>query len=108
MNTNTILLQAQGADFSTIIMIVLLFVIFYFFMIRPQQKRQKEIRKFREGLNAGDTVITAGGIHGKIRKVKETTITLEIANNVEITIDKGSVYPSAADAQAQNQADAQK
>ena len=75
------------------------FAIFYFFMIRPQQKKQKEIKKFREGLNVGDRVITAGGIYGKIRAVKDTTITLEIADNVRISIDKGSVYPSAAQAQ---------
>lgn len=60
---------------------------------------EKEIRKFREGLNVGDRVITAGGIYGKIRAVKENTITLEIADNVRISIDKGSVYPSAAQAQ---------
>ncbi|WP_290372868.1 preprotein translocase subunit YajC [uncultured Muribaculum sp.] len=80
-------------------MIVALIAIFYFFMIRPQQRKQKEIRKFREGLNVGDRVITAGGIYGKIRAVKENTITLEIADNVRISIDKGSVYPSAAQAQ---------
>ncbi len=82
-----------------LIMIVALIAIFYFFMIRPQQRKQKEIRKFREGLNVGDRVITAGGIYGKIRAVKENTITLEIADNVRISIDKGSVYPSAAQAQ---------
>lgn len=82
-----------------LIMIVALIAIFYFFMIRPQQKKQKEIKKFREGLNVGDRVITAGGIYGKIRAVKENTITLEIADNVRISIDKGSVYPSAAQAQ---------
>ncbi len=82
-----------------LIMIVALIAIFYFFMIRPQQRKQKEIRKFREGLNVGDRVITSGGIYGKIRAVKENTITLEIADNVRISIDKGSVYPSAAQAQ---------
>ncbi len=82
-----------------LIMIVALIAIFYFFMILPQQRKQKEIRKFREGLNVGDRVITAGGIYGKIRAVKENTITLEIADNVRISIDKGSVYPSAAQAQ---------
>ena len=82
-----------------LIMIVALIAIFYFFMIRPQQKKQKEIKKFREGLNVGDRVITAGGIYGKIRAVKDTTITLEIADNVRISIDKGSVYPSADQAQ---------
>lgn len=82
-----------------LLMIVVLIAVFYFFMIRPQQKKQKEIRKFRDGLEVGNEVITAGGIYGKIRKVKDNTITLEIANDVCIRIDKGSVYPSVAQAQ---------
>lgn len=101
MLTNSILLQAAeqpGGGFSSIIMIVALIAIFYFFMIRPQQKRQKEIRKFRENLKVGDKVITAGGIYGKIRNVNDTTFQVEISENVKIIIDKGSVYPSAADA----------
>jgi len=101
MLNNLIPLQEAGgsAGMMNLIMIVALIAIFYFFMIRPQQRKQKEIRKFREGLNVGDRVITAGGIYGKIRAVKENTITLEIADNVRISIDKGSVYPPAAHAQ---------
>lgn len=96
---NTILLQdAPQGNFSSIIMIVVLIGIFYFFMIRPQQKRQKEIRKFREGLSNGDNVVTAGGIFGKIRDVKDTYFIIEIADGVRIRVDKGSVYPSASDA----------
>lgn len=106
MITNLVLLQ-EAAPASTgmanIFMIVALIAIFYFFMIRPQQKRQKEIRKFREALTVGDRVITAGGIHGKIRGIKDNAFIIEIADNVKITIDKGSVYPSAADAQVENQ-----
>lgn len=106
MITNLVLLQeaAQtGTGMANIFMIVALIAIFYFFMIRPQQKRQKEIRKFREALTVGDRVITAGGIHGKIRGIKDNAFIIEIADNVKITIDKGSVYPSAADAQVENQ-----
>ena len=101
MELNSILLRdanAAGGGYMNILMIVVLIVIFYFFMIRPQSKKQKEIRKFREGLQAGDKVITAGGIFGKIKEVKDTYIVLEIADNVKIRIDKGSVYPSAAEA----------
>lgn len=100
---NYILLQAAngaaGANngWSSILMIVLMFVVIYFFMIRPQQKRQKEIKKFRESIKNGDKVITAGGIYGKVKDVKESTITLEIADNVRITIDKNSVYANAVD-----------
>ncbi|MCI9606881.1 MAG: preprotein translocase subunit YajC [Muribaculaceae bacterium] len=101
MITNLVLLQAdgQGAGAMNLIMIVVLIAIFYFFMIRPQQKKQKEIRKFREAITTGDNVVTAGGIYGKVRRIKETVLVIEIAKGVEITVDKGSVYPSAADVQ---------
>lgn len=89
--------QAQG-QWSGIIMIVALIAIFYFMMIRPQQKKQKEIAKFREGLKVGDKVISAGGIYGKITAVGDRWIKLQIANDVIIRIDKGSVYASPEDA----------
>lgn len=81
------------SPWGSIIMIVAMIAIFYFLMIRPQQKKQKEMRKFREGLKVGDRVITAGGIHGKISAVKEDTFTISIDQNVNIKVDKGSVYP---------------
>lgn len=112
---NFILLDAaaapsQGGGLGSIIMIVALFAIFYFFMIRPQQKRQKEIKKFRESLAAGSNIVTAGGIMGTIKEVKETYFVVEIASGVRIRIDKGSVYPSAVDANqaAQNNENANK
>ena len=99
-----ILLQAPAAapesGYANIILIVLMFVVFYFFMIRPQMKKQKEMKKFRDSIKNGDKVITAGGIYGKVKEVKETVIVLEIADNVRISIDKGSVYPNAADSNA--------
>lgn len=88
-----------------ILMIVLLVAIFYFFMIRPQQKRQKEITKFRQGVQEGDRVVTAGGIYGKVRRIKEKSFVIEIANGVNITIDKNSVYPSADEAQQDSEAE---
>jgi preprotein translocase subunit YajC len=102
MLNNFILLQAAadagaGGGMTSLIMIVLLIVIFYFFMIRPQSQKQKKINQFRQGLQKGDKVMTAGGIYGKIREVKDTTIILEITKGVEITIDKNSVYQSAQD-----------
>ncbi len=87
-----------GGGYSGIIMIVLLIAVFYFFMIRPQQKRQKEIRKMREALGKGDRIVTAGGIHGKIADVREKTFLVEIASGVKITVEKDSVYVSSADA----------
>ncbi len=93
-----------GNGWSSIIMIVALIAIFYFMMIRPQQKKQKEIRKFREGIKVGDRVITAGGIYGKVTSIKETTFIINIGDNCNIKVDKGSVYPSAAEVQEQNAA----
>lgn len=95
--------QAQGGGFMSILMIVLLFVVFYFFMIRPQQKRQKEIRQFREGLSKGSRVVTAGGIKGTITDVKDADFEVEIAKGVRVMVDKNTVYPSAAEANADNQ-----
>lgn len=94
-----ILLQAgaAGSGISSLLMIVVLIAIFYFFMIRPQSQKQKKINNFRAGLSKGDKVMTAGGIYGKIREVKEKTIVLEIADGVRITIDKNSIYESMED-----------
>lgn len=88
------------SNYSGLIMIVVLIAVFYFLLIRPQQKKQKEMRKFREALKEGDHVVTAGGIYGKITGVKDTTFIINIGDGVNIKIDKGSVYPSAADTQA--------
>ena len=80
---STILLQAQtqgagGSMWSTILMFALLIVVFYFFLIRPQSKRQKEVRKFQDSLENGKSVITQGGIYGKIKEVKDNYVILEI------------------------------
>ncbi len=100
MNLLSILLQAAApaggaSSYSGILMMVLIFVVFYFFMIRPQQKRQKEIKKQREAMKAGDSVVTSGGIYGKVKDIKETTVTIEIADNIRIKVDKNSVFASS-------------
>jgi preprotein translocase subunit YajC len=99
----SILLQAanpQGGGSMGLIFMLLIFVVFYFFMIRPQTKRQKEIKKQREAMKAGDRVITSGGIYGKIREVKDdNTVLIEIAENVRIKVDKNSVFVSPEDIQ---------
>ncbi len=93
--------QGGLGAYSGILMMVLIFVVFYFFMIRPQTKRQKEIKAQREAMKQGDRVVTSGGIYGKIRDIKETTVTVEIADNVRITVDKNSVFATAADIPAE-------
>jgi preprotein translocase subunit YajC len=87
----------QGGGMSMIIMLLLMGVVFYFFMIRPQQKRQKELQTFRDGLQKGDKVMTVGGIHGVISGMTETTFLILIAENVEISVEKSSVVADTSD-----------
>ena len=101
---NTILLQAAptppgggGSSLSFILMMVAVFAIIYFMMIAPQQKKQKKINAFRDSLKKGDKVMTAGGIYGRIREVKDNYVLLEIDSNVTIKIDKNSIYQSMED-----------
>ncbi len=94
MTLSTILLNAQSSGMTSIIMMVLLIGIFYFFMIRPQQKRQKEIQKQRDALSNGDKVITAGGIYGRVKEIGDRYFIIEIADNTRIRILKDSVYPA--------------
>lgn len=99
MNLLTVFLQAQGGgDFSFLIMMLVIFAIMYFFMIRPQNKKQKEIANFRKNLEVGQSVITAGGIYGKIKELEGNAVIVEIASGVKIKVDRNSIY---ADAQAQ-------
>ncbi len=102
----TILLQAiaeepQGAGWMNMVMLLLIFVIFYFFMIRPQSKRQKEIKKFQDSLENGKTVITQGGIYGRIREVKDNYVLVEVADGVKIRVNKNMVFDSPEDATQQ-------
>lgn len=79
---------------SGLLMIVAMIVIFYFFMIRPQQKKQKEIKKAREAMKTGDRVVTAGGIHGKLKEIADNTVMIEVAPGTQIKVDKASVFPA--------------
>lgn len=93
----TILLQAGnagGSPWSFWIMIIAIFVIMYFFMIRPQKKKQKEIEKFRNSLQVGDSVITSGGIHGVVKSLDpvKNIVEIEIASNCKIKIEKSCIY----------------
>lgn len=103
---STVLLQAAaggagGSGMGFWVMIIALFAIMYFFMIRPQQKKQKEIEKFRRALQKGQEVITASGVHGVIREFDEVAnvVVLEIAKDVKIRIDRNCIYADASSAQ---------
>lgn len=91
---------AGGSQYTSLIMMGLIFVVMYFFMIRPQQKKQKELAKFRNELKRGDKVITAGGIFAKVRDIKDNVAVIEIANGVEISIDKSMLLRDASDVAA--------
>jgi preprotein translocase subunit YajC len=80
-----------GGDISFLIMMVVLFGIFYFLLIRPQQKKQKELKQMLENLTHGDTVVTSGGIHGKIVAITDNVITLEIADKVRIKVSRAFI-----------------
>jgi preprotein translocase subunit YajC len=97
----TLQAAAGGGDWSFLIMMVAIFSNMYFFMIRPQNKKQKEIATFRQNLQVGQEVITAGGILGKVKEIEDHIIVLEIAQNVKIRIDRNSIYADAASNQAQ-------
>jgi preprotein translocase subunit YajC len=88
-----------GGGMRFILMMVGMIAIFYFFMIRPQQKRQKEVQRAREAMKTGDKVVLAGGIHGRIKEIDDTTMLIEIADGVRIRVDKASVFAGSADAQ---------
>ena len=91
------LLQAQGGGgMSFIFMMVIIFAIMWFFMIRPQQKKQKEIQNFRNSITKGQQVVTAGGIYGVVKDIDEAnnTLKVEIANGICIKVDRGSVFAS--------------
>ncbi len=86
---------SQGNSmYGNILMIVLMIVVFYFFLIRPQSKKQKEIKKFQESVAKGTKVVTSGGIFGVVDEVKDRYFIVEIANGVRIRVDKNSVFAS--------------
>ena len=94
----TILLQAAGQQggMSFMIMMVAIFAIMYFFMIRPQQKKQKQLANFQNTVAIGTEVVTQGGIYGTIKKIDEANNTLyvEIAKDVQIRVTRSAVYPA--------------
>lgn len=96
-----LLLQAQaqgGGSMGFLIMMIAIFAIMWFFMIRPQQKKQKEIRKFQNSLAEGTKVVTGGGVYGTVKRIdlQANTVDVEIARGVVITVAKGYVFADAA------------
>ena len=86
-----ILLQAAGTGTSSLIMMAMIFAVFYFFMIRPQIKKQKKEREYRSALKKGDSVITIGGVHGKIIDIKEDAFIIEVHGGTNLKVEKSAV-----------------
>lgn len=101
--TTSLVLQVQsgGGSIGFLVMMVAIFVIMWLFMIRPQQKKQKEIRNFQNSLQPGAKVVTGGGIYGTVTKVnlENNTVELEIARGVVITVARGYVFADASQQQ---------
>lgn len=85
------LLQASGGGLGAFLPLVLVAVVFYFFMIRPQMRRTKKQRQFRENIQKGDKVVTIGGIHGRIRDINETTVMLETDGGAKMRVEKTAI-----------------
>ena len=102
MNNLFILLQDQtqlqqgGSMWSSLVFILLLIVVFWLFFIRPQSKKAKEEQKFRDSLQKGDKVVTIGGFHGKVTEVKDTTVMISLAPNMEVEVEKTALVKDGA------------
>jgi len=101
LNLLNIVLMGQPQEGQSPLMsflpLVLIVIVFYFFMIRPQMKRQKDLKKFRDELKNGDKVVTTGGIYGKIIEIQETTIIMEVEGKTRLKIDKVAVIKDMSD-----------
>ena len=96
MNSVSVLLQAApapgaGSIWSMIVPFGLIYIVFYFFMIRPQTKKAKEAKKFREALQKGAKVVTIGGLHGTIVEVSDKTVLIQADTNVKMRFEKSAI-----------------
>lgn len=91
--------QPAGSGFGMLIPLLAIFAIMWLLMIRPQNKKQKEIEKFRQGLKKGDKIVTIGGIYGTVVEIKDSTLFIEIDKDVKIKVDKSSVVNDFSDTQ---------
>ena len=105
MNILSIFLQAPGGSNGTVMLVYLVAFagIFYFFMIRPQMKKAKTEKAFRESLQKGAKVVTIGGIHGRIIEVQDRTFMIEIDTNVKVKVEKTAVAADATKSLESNQ-----
>ncbi|MCX6278840.1 MAG: preprotein translocase subunit YajC [Bacteroidetes bacterium] len=93
---NILLMTPQGTGgqqqgWYSFLPLLLIIVVFYFFFIRPQMKKSKDQKKFKEGLAKGQKIITIGGIHGRIVEIQDTTVTIEVENSVRLRMEKSAI-----------------
>jgi len=81
----------QGDTLLTFLPMIAIFVVFYFLLIRPQQKKAKEAKAMLDALQKGDEVVTAGGILGRISRISDQYVTVEVASNTEVTVQRGAI-----------------
>ena len=87
---------AGTQSMQSILMLGLMVIVFYFFMIRPQMRKQKELKKFREGLKVGDKIVSIGGIHGKILEVTDATVLIQ-SEGTKLRLEKSAVSQAMED-----------
>lgn len=100
LQTQTSGTATAGGGWSFWIMMLLIFVVMWLFMIRPQQKKQKELAKFRNALQKGDKIVTIGGIYGVVSDVKEKYIEIEVDSNVKLRVDRSAIVKDMTDVPA--------
>ena len=93
---NIFLLQAGGGDITSFLPIIAMVAIFYFFFIRPQQRKQKETKKYLGEIKKNDMVVTVGGIHGKIMEVSDTTVLIDVDRGTKLLVEKSSISLEAS------------
>lgn len=89
--------QEGQSPYSSFIFLGLIILVFYFFMIRPQMKKQKEVRKFRESLDKGDKIVTTGGIYGKIADIRDNIVIIEVEDKMRLRVDKSAIVKDFSD-----------
>jgi preprotein translocase subunit YajC len=87
----------QQNPLVSLLPLILIILVFYLFMIRPQVKKQKELKNYRSSLDKGDKVVTTGGIYGKVASVSDNFITLDAGNNISLKIDKNAILKDPND-----------
>jgi preprotein translocase subunit YajC len=101
MNVLGIILMAPAQEgqnpLISMLPLILIIVVFYFFMIRPQVKRQKELKNFREALKKGDKIITTGGVYGRIAEMGDQTVIIEVEDKMRLKVDKNAVLKDPSD-----------